>query len=355
MTKKYILALDQGTTSSRAILFDRTGSIISTAQKEFRQIYPQPGWVEHDPQEIWSTQAGVSTEAITKLGLSGAAIAAIGITNQRETTLVWDRKTGKPIYNAIVWQDRRTADFCRSLKEQGHAAFIQQKTGLLLDAYFSGSKIKWILDQVKNARELAAQNRLAFGTVDTWLLWNLTQGELHITDVSNASRTMLFNIHTLDWDDELLDLFDIPRSILPEVRTSSEIYGHTHASLFASRIPIAGIAGDQQAALFGQMCTQPGMVKNTYGTAIYQEQIMRIASELAGFSYGQADVLRKAVGKKIKELLIEQEEKMISGMIKNGIDKQTANKIWQFIIVNFATFHNYGMLINRLGDRLTLI
>jgi glycerol kinase len=269
MSKQYILALDQGTTSSRAILFNHAGSIISIAQKEFRQIYPQPGWVEHDPQDIWSTQADVAAEAVAKIGLNGASIAAIGITNQRETTIVWDRTTGKPIYNAIVWQDRRTANFCDKLKAQDLESLIRNKTGLLLDAYFSGSKIKWILDNVKNARELAEQGRLAFGTVDTWLVWNLTRGEQHVTDVSNASRTMLFNIHTLDWDDELLALMDIPRNMLPEVRSSSEIYGHTHTALFAKPIPIASIAGDQQAALFGQMCTQPGMVKNTYGTGCF--------------------------------------------------------------------------------------
>lgn len=262
----YILALDQGTTSSRAILFDHKGSIVSTAQKEFPQIYPQPGWVEHDPQAIWSTQIGVAAEAISKIKHS---IAAIGITNQRETTIVWDRKTGKPIYNAIVWQDRRTAIFCDELKTQGLESRIREKTGLLIDAYFSGSKIKWILDNVEGARQLAQQGRLAFGTVDTWLIWNLTQGELHITDVSNASRTLLFNIHTLSWDEELLTLFDIPRSMLPEVRTSSEVYGYTNISGMTARIPIGGIAGDQQAALFGEMCTQPGMVKNTYGTGCF--------------------------------------------------------------------------------------
>jgi glycerol kinase len=269
MSEQYILSLDQGTTSSRAILFNRAGSIIATAQKEFRQIYPQPGWVEHDPQDIWSTQAGVATEATTKAGVDSSAIAAIGITNQRETTIVWDRTTGKPIYNAIVWQDRRTADFCRNLKEQGLEPLIQNKTGLLLDSYFSATKIKWILDNVKGARDLAKQGRLLFGTVDTWLLWNFTQGELHITDVSNASRTLLFNIHTLTWDDDLLELMDIPRNMLPEVRSSSEIYGHIATNIFHSPIPISGIAGDQQAALFGQMCTQPGMIKNTYGTGCF--------------------------------------------------------------------------------------
>lgn len=265
----FILALDQGTTSSRAILFDRSGSIRSVAQKEFRQFYPQPGWVEHDPMEIWSSQAGVAAEAVTKAGLNGKSLAAIGITNQRETTIVWDRVTGKPIYNAIVWQDRRTASYCDQLKADGHAQKIQQKTGLVVDAYFSGTKVKWILDNVKGARDKARRGELAFGTVDSWLVWNLTRGELHVTDVSNASRTMLFNIHTMDWDDNILELLDIPKSMLPDVRESSEVYGHTKTTIFASKVPIAGIAGDQQAALFGQQCIKPGMVKNTYGTGCF--------------------------------------------------------------------------------------
>jgi glycerol kinase len=266
---QYILALDQGTTSSRAMLFDRQGNIVSLAQKEFEQIYPQPGWVEHDPQAIWATQAGVAAEAVTRAGLNGAAIAAIGITNQRETTIVWDRETGQPVYNAIVWQDRRTADFCDRLKAQGVEAKVRAKTGLPIDAYFSATKIRWILDNVPGARERARAGKLAFGTVDSWLVWNFTKHELHVTDVTNASRTMLFNIHTLAWDDELLDLLEIPRSMLPEVKASSEIYGHTQTTVFASKIPLAGIAGDQQAALFGQMCTVPGMVKNTYGTGCF--------------------------------------------------------------------------------------
>src|SRR5664280_1939507 len=265
---EFILALDQGTTSSRAILFDQNGLPVATAQKEFTQYYPKPGWVEHDPEEIWSTQAGVALEAITKAGLESVNIAAIGITNQRETTIVWDRKTGKPVYNAIVWQDRRTADFCDKLKSEGQSIKVQEKTGLIIDAYFSATKIRWILDNVKDARKLAEEGQLAFGTVDTWLVWNLTQGQLHITDVSNASRTMLFNIHTLKWDEELLRLFNIPSAILPEVRSSSEIYGKT-VGHFASSIPVAGIAGDQQSALFGQMCIEPGMVKNTYGTGCF--------------------------------------------------------------------------------------
>ena len=267
--KKYILSFDQGTTSSRAIVFDKDGSIISVAQKEFTQIFPQPGWVEHNANEIWSTQLGVAAEAITKAGLTVQNIAAIGITNQRETTVVWDKKTGTPIHNAIVWQDRRTSNYCDELRKDGKDKIIQQKTGLVLDAYFSATKLKWILDNVDGARSKANNGELCFGTIDTWLLWNLTKGTVHATDVSNASRTMLFNIHSLSWDNELLQLFNIPSSILPEVRSSSEVYGETQNILTAHNIPIAGIAGDQQAALFGQMCTQPGMVKNTYGTGCF--------------------------------------------------------------------------------------
>ncbi|WP_340104057.1 glycerol kinase GlpK [Rhodohalobacter sp. 8-1] len=267
--KQYILAFDQGTTSSRAMLFDENGSIVSVAQKEFRQIYPKAGWVEHDAQEIWSTQAGVAAEAVAQAGVNGKALAGIGITNQRETTVIWDRKTGKPIYNAIVWQDRRTSEYCDELKEKGHASMIQEKTGLVLDAYFSGTKVKWILDNVEGARERAGKGELAFGTIDSWLIWNLTQGEVHVTDVTNASRTLLFNINKMEWDDEILDMMDIPRSLLPEVKQSSEVYGHSKTTIFASKVPIAGIAGDQQAALFGQMCTEPGMVKNTYGTGCF--------------------------------------------------------------------------------------
>ncbi len=269
MHKQFILALDQGTTSSRAVLFDHAGTIVSSAQKEFRQIYPQPGWVEHDPQEIWSTQAGVATEAVTKMGLNGTALAAIGITNQRETTIVWERATGRPVYNAIVWQDRRTADYCDELKQRGVEKMVRAKTGLPVDAYFSASKIRWILNNVPGARARAERGELAFGTVDSWLIWNFSQHDLHVTDVTNASRTQLFNIHTLDWDDELLTLFEIPRNMLPQVHASSEIVGHTRTALFASAIPIAGIAGDQHAALFGQMCTRVGMAKNTYGTGCF--------------------------------------------------------------------------------------
>ncbi|VVE17350.1 glycerol kinase [Pandoraea iniqua] len=269
MSGPYILAFDQGTTSSRALLFDRDGHVVATAQKEFRQIYPHPGWVEHDPREIWSTQAGVAAEALTHAGVGGVDIAAIGITNQRETTIVWDRRTGEPVYNAIVWQDRRTADFCERLRADGAQDMVASRTGLRIDAYFSGSKIRWILDNVAGAREAAEAGHLAFGTVDSWLVWHLTGGKLHVTDVSNASRTMLFNIHRLEWDDELLALLGVPRQMLPEVRSSSEVYGHTTTSLLSKPVPIAGIAGDQQAALFGQMCLRPGMVKNTYGTGCF--------------------------------------------------------------------------------------
>ena len=267
--EKYILALDQGTTSSRAFIFDKKGNIVSSAQREFTQYFPKPGWVEHNPMEIWSTQAGIAAEATVKNGLNGKNIAAIGITNQRETVVVWDKTTGKPVYNAIVWQDKRTAKYCDELKASGKADCIRNKTGLVIDAYFSATKVKWILDNVEGARKSAEAGHLILGTIDSWLIWNLTKGDLHITDVSNASRTLLFNINTLEWDDELLELFDIPKSMLPKVKQSSEIYGHTKTTLFASKVPIAGIAGDQQAALFGQMCTKPGMVKNTYGTGCF--------------------------------------------------------------------------------------
>ena len=267
--KQYILALDQGTSSSRAIVFDETGKSCAVAQREFRQIFPKSGWVEHDPHEIWSSQSSVIAEAIAMMDINGLNIAGIGITNQRETTIVWDSETEEPIYNAIVWQDRRTSDYCDELKSRGLTDMIRQKTGLIIDAYFSATKIKWILDHVPGARERAAKGKLLFGTVDTWLIWRLTRGEVHVTDVSNASRTMLFNINTLEWDQELLDLFEIPRSMMPEVKSSSEVYGHTKTTIFAHKVPIAGIAGDQQAALFGQMCTEPGMVKNTYGTGCF--------------------------------------------------------------------------------------
>ena len=266
---QYILALDQGTTSSRAVVFDQKGTIISVAQKEFTQIFPKPGWVEHDPDEIWSTQAGMAAEAVSKKGLKASQMAAIGITNQRETVVVWDRNTSEPIYNAIVWQDKRTADYCDELKKEGKSDLIRKKTGLVIDSYFSGTKVKWILDNVEGAREKAEMGDLIMGTIDSWLIWKMTDGGLHITDVTNACRSMLFNINTMDWDDELLELLTIPKSMLPEVKQSSEVYGHTTPNLFATPIPIAGIAGDQQAALFGQMCTKKGMVKNTYGTGCF--------------------------------------------------------------------------------------
>ncbi|MDN3581426.1 glycerol kinase GlpK [Mucilaginibacter flavus] len=275
--EQYILALDQGTTSSRAIIFDHAGQIKAVSQKEFKQHFPKPGWVEHDPNEIWSTQAGVAAEATVKAGLNGKNIKAIGITNQRETTIVWNRETGEAVYNAIVWQDRRTAAYCDQLKHDGHADMIRSKTGLVIDAYFSGSKIKWILDNVEGARALAEAGKLAFGTVDSWLVWKFTRGEVHVTDVTNASRTMLFNIRTQQWDDELLQLLDIPKSMLPEVKQSSEVYGQTTTTIFASKIPIAGIAGDQHAALFGQMCIDKAMVKNTYGTGCFM--LMNIGTE----------------------------------------------------------------------------
>ena len=267
---KYILALDQGTSSSRAIIFDNQGKIKATSQKEFTQIFPKPGWVEHNPMEIWSSQASVIAEAITSIGINGRNIAGIGITNQRETTIVWDAETGEPVYNAIVWQDRRTSDFCDRLKRQeGLIDTIRSKTGLIIDAYFSATKINWILENIPGARQKAEGGRLRFGTVDTWLVWMLTRGEVHVTDVTNASRTMLFNIHTLEWDKELLELFNIPASMMPQVKSSSEVYGHTKGTIFAYEVPIAGMAGDQQAALFGQMCTEPGSVKNTYGTGCF--------------------------------------------------------------------------------------
>lgn len=268
-TDQFILALDQGTSSSRAIVFDGKGAVVASAQKEFTQIFPKSGWVEHNPQEIWSSQASVIAEAITSVGINGSNIAGIGITNQRETTIVWEAATGKPVYNAIVWQDRRTSEYCDALKNYGKAGMIQKKTGLIIDAYFSATKVRWILENVPGAREKAERGELRFGTVDTWLIWMLTNGEVHVTDVSNASRTMLFNIHTLEWDKELLELFGIPESMMPQVKSSSEVYGHTKTTIFAHEVPIAGVAGDQQAALFGQLCTEPGSVKNTYGTGCF--------------------------------------------------------------------------------------
>jgi glycerol kinase len=268
-TPRYILALDQGTTSSRAIVFDRAGAVVSVAQKEFQQIHPKPGWVEHDPMEIWSSQSSTAAEAISRANLSSDSIAAVGVTNQRETTIVWDRETGKPVYNAIVWQDRRTADYCGRLKRDGHEPAVTGKTGLRLDPYFSGTKVRWIIEHVPGARAKAEAGKLLFGTVDTWLIWQLTGRKVHVTDATNASRTLLYNIHTGDWDDDLLRLLGIPRSMLPAVKSCSEVYGHVEKNLYPGGAPIAGIAGDQQAALFGQACFTPGMVKNTYGTGCF--------------------------------------------------------------------------------------
>jgi glycerol kinase len=265
----YVLALDQGTTSSRAIVFDHDAGIVAVGQQEFQQIFPQPGWVEHDPNEIWATQIAVAIEALGRAHLRPRDVAAIGITNQRETTVVWDRETGVPVYNAIVWQDRRTADFCDRLKRDGHEDFVRERTGLVIDAYFSGSKVAWILDNVPGARARAESGKLAFGTIDSWLVWQLTSDSTHITDVTNASRTMLFNINTLKWDEDLLKLLRVPASMLPEVRPSSAMYGRVSTSLGVADVPIAGIAGDQQAALFGQMCLSPGLSKNTYGTGCF--------------------------------------------------------------------------------------
>src|SRR5829696_4342687 len=269
---KHVLALDSGTTSARAIVFDQGGAVRAVAQREFTQHYPKPGWVEHDAKEIWSAQIGVAVEAISRAGLRADDVAAVGITNQRETAVVWDRQTGDPVCNAIVWQDRRTAPFCDQLRARGHEPLIRDRTGLVIDAYFSGSKVAWILDNVPGARQKADAGKLAFGTIDTWLVWKLTDGRLHLTDTSNASRTMLFNIHTGQWDDELLKLFKVPASMLPQVRASSEVYGEVTGALASSRVPIAGIAGDQQAALFGQLCTEPGLTKNTYGTGCFMLQ-----------------------------------------------------------------------------------
>ena len=268
--KKYMVALDQGTTSSRAIVLDHNANVVSVSQREFTQHYPQAGWVEHDPMEIWGTQSAVLVEVLAKAGITSDQVAGIGITNQRETTIVWEKETGKPVYNAIVWQCRRTAPICEDLKAQGLEEYIRHNTGLVVDPYFSGTKVKWILDHVEGARERAKRGELLFGTVDTWLVWKMTQGRVHVTDYTNASRTMLFNIHTLDWDSKMLEVLDIPREMLPQVRPSSEVYGQTNiGGKGGTRIPIAGIAGDQQAALFGQMCVQPGMAKNTYGTGCF--------------------------------------------------------------------------------------
>ena len=279
MTKKYVLALDQGTTSSRSILFDETSNIVAVAQKEFTQIFPKPGWVEHNANEIWSTQIGTMAEVVANAGIDPSEIAAIGITNQRETTVVWEKATGKPVYNAIVWQSRQTMGICDDIKAKGLADKFRQKTGLVVDAYFSGTKVKWILDNVEGARAIAEAGELLFGTIDTWLIWKLSGGKVHVTDYSNASRTLMYNIRDLKWDDELLEILTVPKSMLPEVRPSSEVYGLTAPAVFqGAEIPIAGAAGDQQAALFGQTCFRPGMAKNTYGTGCFM--LMNTGSEL---------------------------------------------------------------------------
>ncbi len=301
MDKEFILAIDQGTTSSRAIVFNQSGEIRAVAQKEFKQFFPNDGWVEHDPMEIWKTQAGVVAEAIMECGADGKNIAAIGITNQRETTVVWDRETGKPVYNAIVWQDRRTSDYCDQLKQEGWVEKIKEKTGLIIDSYFSGTKVRWILENVNGARQKAEQGKLAFGTIDSWLVWNFTKGETHVTDVTNASRTMLYNIREGKWDEELLELMEIPESMLPEVKSSSEVYAHTKTTIFAHEVPIAGIAGDQQAAMFGQMCLQPGMLKNTYGTGSFimfntgNEAVESKNNLLTTIGYGYQDTITYAL------------------------------------------------------------
>ncbi len=297
---RYILALDQGTTSSRAIVFDHVGQVVQMAQREFAQSFPHSGWVEHDASEIWRTQSAVALDVLRAANLHASDIAAIGITNQRETTVLWDRRTGEPLHPAIVWQDRRTAELCATLQAQGNASMVQEKTGLRLDPYFSATKLKWLLDEVAGARELAAQGHLAFGTMDTWLMWNLTDGALHVTDVSNASRTLLLNIHTLQWDEELLALFDIPASVLPEVRASSEIYGHTSA-VFDTPIALAGIAGDQQAALFGQTCWEAGMVKNTYGTGCFM--LMNTGSQPVSSSHQLLSTVAWKIGDSVQYAL----------------------------------------------------
>ena len=302
MNKRYVLALDQGTTSSRAILFDKNGEIVNIAQKEFKQIYPRSGWVEHDPMEIWGTQSGVMREVIETTGIKPEEIAAIGITNQRETTIVWDKNTGKPIYNAIVWQCRRTADICSMLKDRGFDGPIKEKTGLLIDAYFSATKIKWILDNVAGAREKANRGELLFGTIDTWLIWNLTRGKVHVTDYSNASRTMMFNIKTLEWDDDILEELSIPRKMLPKVYPSSCIYGYTDSLMLGgAKIPISGCAGDQQSALFGQTCFEEGSAKNTYGTGCFL--LMNTGEKLVESNHGLITTIAWGVDNKIEYAL----------------------------------------------------
>jgi glycerol kinase len=298
---KYVMALDQGTTSSRCIIFDKTGAVISKAQKEFKQIYPKAGWIEHDPIEIWATQFGVAVEALVMANLEASDIAAIGITNQRETTVVWDKRTGIPVHNAIVWQCRRTADTCEELRNIGFEETIKEKTGLILDPYFSGTKIKWILDNVPNARKEAEKGNLLFGNIDTWLMWNLTKGQVYVTDCSNAARTMLFNIHTLQWDEEILKALNIPKSMLPEVKASSEVYGHTSKVLFGEEIPIAGAAGDQQAALFGQACFKEGSAKNTYGTGCFM--LMNTGSKAVTSKHGLLTTIAWGIDGKIEYAL----------------------------------------------------
>jgi glycerol kinase len=298
---KYVMALDQGTTSSRCIIFNKNGEMISKAQKEINQIYPKGGCIEHDPIEIWATQFGVAVEALVMANLQASDIAAIGITNQRETTVVWDKRTGIPVHNAIVWQCRRTADMCEELRKDGVEEVVKEKTGLILDPYFSGTKIKWILDNVPNAREEAEKGNLIFGNIDTWLMWNLTKGQIHVTDYTNASRTMLFNIHTLAWDDEILKVLNIPKSMLPEVKPSSEVYGHTNKVLFGEEIPIAGAAGDQQAALFGQTCFKEGTAKNTYGTGCFM--LMNTGSKAVTSKHGLLTTIAWGVDNKIEYAL----------------------------------------------------
>ncbi|HET6434081.1 glycerol kinase GlpK [Dyella sp.] len=302
MDKQYILAIDQGTTSSRAILFDRAGKIVGTAQREFSQIFPQPGWVEHNPREIMTSVYTTITELLNNLQVKATAIAGIGITNQRETAVVWDKATGQPIYNAIVWQSRQTRAICDQLKADGYEDMVRAKTGLLIDAYFSGTKVKWILDHVEGARERAERGELLFGTIDSWVIWNLTGGKVHVTDVTNASRTLMYDIHTLDWDDELLAMLDVPRAMLPEVRSSSEVYGHTEGQYFYGHaVPIAGVAGDQQAALFGQACFAPGMAKNTYGTGCFL--LMNTGTEAVASKNGLVTTIAWGVDGKVEYAL----------------------------------------------------
>lgn len=300
--EKYIVALDQGTTSSRSVVFDHNADIVAVSQREFTQIYPRPGWVEHDPLEIWATQSSTLIEALAKANIRSDQVAGIGITNQRETTIIWEKETGKPIYNAIVWQCRRTADICQQLQRDGLESYVRENTGLVIDPYFSGSKIKWILDQIPGSRERARRGELLFGTVDSWLVWKMTQGRVHVTDFTNASRTMIFNIHSLSWDQKMLQVLDIPQEMLPQVRTSSEIYGQTNiGGKGGTRIPIAGIAGDQQAALYGQLCVQPGMAKNTYGTGCFL--LMNTGTQIVRSSQGLLTTIACGAGGEVNYAL----------------------------------------------------